>query len=138
MSGGAPVLVWIHGGSYALGGASDPALDGSHLAQSTGSVVVVVQYRLGILGYLPPSSLSANVNLGVRDVIAALQWIQNAIEFVGGNKNMVTLAGQSSGGNLIRNLLATPSASNLFARGILESDPVVRVLYLIHCWRELI
>jgi carboxylesterase type B len=128
-SGGTPVLVWIHGGSYTSGGASDPAIDGSNLAQSTGSIVVVVQYRLGILGYLPPSAFSANKNLGVMDVIAALQWIQNTIECVGGDKDTVTLAGQSSGGNLIRNLLATPSASNLFARGILESDPVVCGLY---------
>lgn len=122
-----PVLVWIPGGSFIRGSASDPALDGSSLAQSTGSVVVVVQYRLGILGYLPPSSANANANknLGVRDVIAALQWVQNAIGWVGGNKQQVTLAGQSSGGNMIRYLLAAPSANSLFSRAILESDPIV-------------
>jgi len=130
-SGGAPVLVWIHGGSYYFGSASDPVLDGSKLAQATGSVVVVVQYRLGVLGYLPPASLSANKNLGVQDVIAALTYIQNMIGGVGGDRSTVVLAGQSSGANLIRNLLATPSASNLFKRAILESDPMVRDLLLI-------
>jgi len=124
-SGGAPVLVWIHGGSYSTGSASDPVIDGSKLAEATGSVVVVVQYRLGVLGYLPPVSLSANKNLGVQDVMMALKYIQNVIGHVGGDKSNIVLAGQSSGGNMIRNLLATPSASGLFSRAIIESDPMV-------------
>lgn len=123
-SWGVPVLVWIHGGSYNTGSASDPIFDGSKLAQSTGSIVVVVQYRLGILGYLPPQSLSNNKNLGVRDVITSLQYIQNIIGCIGGDKNKVTLVGHSSGGNMIRNLLATPSADNLFSKAIIESDPI--------------
>lgn len=125
-SGGAPVLVWIHGGSYYYGSASDPITDASKLATATGSIVVVLQYRLGVLGYLPPASQSANKNLGVQDVITALKYIQNVIGMMGGDKTKVVLAGQSSGANLIRNLLATPSASNLFSRAILESDPMVR------------
>ncbi|KAG8834584.1 hypothetical protein FRC17_008253 [Serendipita sp. 399] len=123
-SGGAPVLVWIHGGSYISGSASDPYLNGSKLASATGSVVVVLQYRLGILGYLPPQSFSQNKNLGVQDVITALKWIQNVVGLLGGDKAKVTLAGQSSGANLIRNLLGTPSASNLFSRAISQSDPI--------------
>lgn len=127
-SGGAPVLVWIHGGSYNSGSASDPVIDGSKLAEATGSVVVVIQYRLGIFGYLPPASLSANKNLGVQDVMTALKYIQNVIGSVGGDKSQIVLAAQSSGGNMIRNLLATPSASGLFSRAIIQSDPMVRSL----------
>ncbi|KAG9048678.1 hypothetical protein FS842_000341 [Serendipita sp. 407] len=123
-NGGVPVLVWIHGGSYRSGSASDPVLDGSKLASATGSIVVVVQYRLGVLGYLPPSAFSQNKNLGVQDVITALKWIQNVSSLLGGDKTKVVLAGQSSGGNMIRNLLATPSASNLFSRAIIQSDPI--------------
>lgn len=123
-SGGAPVLVWIHGGSYYYGSASDPIIDGSKLAAATGSIVVVPQYRLGALGYLPPSSYSANKNLGIQDVITALKYIQNVIGIMGGDKTKVVLAGQSSGANIIRNLLATPSANNLFSRAILASDPM--------------
>jgi carboxylesterase type B len=130
-SGGAPVLVWIHGGSYIAGSASDPVLDGSKLAEATGSVVVVIQYRLGVLGYLPPPSLSANKNLGVQDVMTALKYIQNAIGHMGGDNSKIVLAAQSSGGNMIRNLLATPSASGLFSRAIIASDPMVRSSFLI-------
>ncbi|CAG8632818.1 14576_t:CDS:2, partial [Acaulospora colombiana] len=120
----APVLVWFHGGSYREGSASDPAIEGSNLAKATGSIVVVVQYRLGILGYLPPSAYSNNKNLGVQDAITALQYIRNTVGYVGGDKNKITLAGQSSGGNMIRNLLGAPSASSLFSRAILQSDPM--------------
>lgn len=120
-------MVWIHGGSFKDGGASDPAIDGSKLAQATGSIVVVVQYRLGILGYLPPTSQSSNMNLGVRDVIAALQFIKDSVGCMGGDSGRITLAGHSSGGTMVRNLLATPSASNLFEGAILESDPMVRL-----------
>jgi len=117
--------VWIHGGSYRIGSASDPGLDGSYFAQATNSIVVVVQYRLGILGYLPPTAFGSNKNLGVLDVIMALKYVNKVATCFGGDKNKVTIAGQSSGGNMVRNLLAAPSAANYFHRAIMQSDPIV-------------
>lgn len=120
-----PILVWIPGGSYRSGSVSSPGLDGSNFAQSTNSIVIVVQYRLGILGYLPPACFNSNMNLGVQDVIMALKYINKVAASFGGDKNAVTIAGQSSGGNMVRNLLAAPSAASYFRQAILESDPIV-------------
>jgi len=120
-----PILVWIHGGSYYYGSTSDPGLDGSSFAEATNSIVITVQYRLGILGYLPPTPFDSNKNLGVQDVIAALKYVNKVAASFGGDKNRVTVAGQSSGGNMVRNLLAAPSAANFFSRAILQSDPIV-------------
>lgn len=124
-----PILVWIHGGSYRFGSASDPALDGSYFAQATNSIVIVIQYRLGVLGYLPPTAFGSNLNLGVQDVIKALKYVNLVAASFGGNKNKVTIAGQSSGANMVRNLLAAPSAANYFSRAILQSDPVVSTAF---------
>lgn len=120
-----PILVWIHGGSYRSGSTSDPGLDGSYFAQNTNSIVITIQYRLGVLGYLPPTCFNSNKNLGVQDVIAALKYVNRVAASFGGDKTKVTVAGQSSGGNMVRNLLAAPSAANYFSRAILQSDPIV-------------
>jgi carboxylesterase type B len=120
-----PILVWIHGGSYYYGSTSDPGLDGSYFAEATNSIVITIQYRLGVLGYLPPTAFDSNKNLGVQDVIAALKYVNRVAASFGGDKNRVTVAGQSSGGNMVRNLLAAPSAANYFNRAILQSDPIV-------------
>lgn len=119
-----PVLVWVHGGSFIVGSASGSGLDGAALARATNSIVVVVQYRLGVLGLLPPSSMSGSSNLAVRDVITALQFIRQVLPSFGGNINQITVAGQSSGGNLIRALLASPSAWGLFNNAAIHSDPM--------------
>ena len=120
-----PILVWIHGGSYIFGSTSSPGLDGSNFAETTNSIVITVQYRLGVLGYLPPTAFDTNKNLGVQDVIAALKYVNRVAASFGGDKNKVTVAGQSSGGNMVRNLLAAPSAASFFSRAILQSDPIV-------------
>ncbi|KAH7343287.1 Alpha/Beta hydrolase protein [Rhizoctonia solani] len=119
-----PVLVWIHGGSFEVGSASGAGLDGAALAKATNSIVVVPQYRLGALGFIPPSSLSGNSNLAVRDVITCLQFTRQVIPSFGGDINQITVAGQSSGGHMVRALLATPSASGLFKYAAIHSDPV--------------
>ncbi|KZV92673.1 alpha/beta-hydrolase [Exidia glandulosa HHB12029] len=117
------VIVWIHGGSLIVGGANDPMIDGSKLALATQSVVAVMQYRLGVLGFLPPVGANPNSNLGVRDAITALTFVNKIVSAFGGNlKNAVTVAGQSSGATMIRALLAAPSASALFSKAILQSD----------------
>ncbi|EMD38209.1 hypothetical protein CERSUDRAFT_113358 [Gelatoporia subvermispora B] len=115
----APALLWIHGGSFIVGSATDPGLDGSALAAATESVVAVVQYRLGALGFMDPSG---NTNLAVKDIVTALQFLQKVLPSFGGDTSKITLAGQSSGANMIRALLAVPSAESLFQSAILQSD----------------
>ncbi|GLB34794.1 putative alpha beta-hydrolase [Lyophyllum shimeji] len=100
----APVLMWIHGGSFVVGSASGPGLDGSNLAVATNSIVAVVQYRLGALGFMSPDGTQPRS--------------------FGGTPAKITLAGQSSGANMIRALLAVPSAASLFNSAILHSDPM--------------
>ncbi|WVW80223.1 hypothetical protein I302_102201 [Kwoniella bestiolae CBS 10118] len=121
-----PVFVWVHGGSHIAGSASAPGLDGSNLAVKGDMIVVVLQYRLGVLGFLPPSSASSssNPNLGLRDVILALKGIQKGIRVVGGDKDKVTVGGQSSGAGLIRALLGSSEAKGLFRAAIIQSDPM--------------
>lgn len=116
-----PTLVWIHGGSFMVGSASNPGLDGSALAQATGSIVAVIQYRLGALGFIAPNG---ETNLGLKDVVNGLQFLHQVLPSFGGDKSKITLAGQSSGANMIRALLAVPSAQSLFQSAILQSDPM--------------
>ncbi|EJU00786.1 alpha/beta-hydrolase [Dacryopinax primogenitus] len=119
-----PMLMWVHGGTNIMGSASNPGLDGSNLAIATQSIVAVVQYRLGVLGFVPPSTVGAVTNPALRDLIAALQFLHTIGPSLGGSTARVTLAGQSSGAGLIRALLGTPSASQYFTRAWLHSDPM--------------
>ncbi|KAJ7609893.1 alpha/beta-hydrolase [Roridomyces roridus] len=116
----APTLVWIHGGSFDSGSATFPGLDGSNLGIATDSIVVVIQYRLGALGFLPPDG---STNLGVQDTINALTFLSQVVPSFGGDASRITLAGQSAGAGMIRALLAGPSASSLFKSAIMQSDP---------------
>jgi carboxylesterase type B len=116
-----PVLMWIHGGSFIVGSATGPGIDGSKLAIATNSIVAVVQHRLGALGFMAPSG---STNLAVKDMVTALQFLRNVVTFFGGDRNRITIAGQSSGANMVRALLAAPTASSLFSSGILQSDPM--------------
>ncbi|KAG6898273.1 hypothetical protein C0992_000718 [Termitomyces sp. T32_za158] len=138
----APTLMWIHGGSFIVGSATGPGLDGSKLAVATNSIVAVVQYRLGAvrsmivclsmhanivlkLGFMSPSGTT---NLAVKDIINALKFLNKVSPAFGGSYSKITVAGQSSGANMIRALLAVPSASSLFKSAILQSDPMVSQL----------
>ncbi|KAF7337962.1 Carboxylic ester hydrolase [Mycena venus] len=116
-----PTLLWIHGGSFIAGSATAPGLDGSKLAIATNSIVAVMQYRLGALGFMAPSGAT---NLAVKDTITAMNFLAKVVPSFGGSAKKITLAGQSSGANMIRALLATPSASSLFQSAILQSDPI--------------
>ncbi|THH28826.1 hypothetical protein EUX98_g5362 [Antrodiella citrinella] len=115
----APTMVWIHGGSFVVGSATGPGLDGSNLAAATNSIVAVIQYRLGVLGFFPPNG---DTNLGVKDAINSLKFLQNVIPSFGGDASQITVAGQSAGASLIRALLSIPSASSLFKSAIIQSD----------------
>ncbi|KAI0372978.1 alpha/beta-hydrolase [Pilatotrama ljubarskyi] len=117
----APTFMWIHGGSFVTGSATDAGLDGSKLAAATNSIVAVIQYRLGALGFLAPSGTN---NLAVTDVITAMAFLQKVVPSFGGSASKITIAGQSSGANMVRAILAVPAASSMFQSAILQSDPM--------------
>jgi para-nitrobenzyl esterase len=122
----APVFVWIHGGSLTSGAGSDPMYDGSRLAER-GLIVVTINYRLGVLGYLAHPALSAesrrNIsgNYGLLDQIEALRWVKRNIAAFGGDASNVTIAGESAGGLSVMYLMAAPDAHGLFAKAIAQS-----------------
>ncbi|KAK4055984.1 hypothetical protein OIO90_002979 [Microbotryomycetes sp. JL221] len=113
-----------HGGSFLLGSSSASGLDGSALASAHDILVVTVQTRLGVLGYLRNSRLDIQGNFGLKDMVAALTFVQRHISAFGGDSSRVTLAGQSSGAEMVKTLLVTPAASSLFHRAILHSPPL--------------
>jgi len=125
-----PVFFWMYGGGYTEGSAAVPVYDGEALARK-GLVVVTINYRLGVLGFLSHPELSkesdhsASGNYGTLDQIAALQWVQKNIAAFGGDPNRVTIAGQSAGANSVHNLTASPLAKGLFQRAIAESGSSV-------------
>jgi para-nitrobenzyl esterase len=122
----APVLVWIHGGALATGSSSEAIYDGARLA-SQGVVVVSINYRLGVLGYLAHPGLSSESregvsgNYGLLDQIAALNWVKANIAAFGGDASNVTIAGESAGGLSVMYLMAAPQARGLFAKAIAQS-----------------
>ncbi|EGF91840.1 para-nitrobenzyl esterase [Asticcacaulis biprosthecium C19] len=122
----APVMVWIHGGSLTGGYSHEAMYDGAALAKQ-GIVVVSINYRLGVLGYLAHPQLSSespyNIsgNYGLMDQIEALRWVQRNIAAFGGDAGNVTIAGESAGGLSVMYLLASPPASGLFHKAILQS-----------------
>ncbi|HYC66785.1 carboxylesterase/lipase family protein [Brevundimonas sp.] len=124
--GKAPVIVWIHGGSLVAGSSKERLYDGARLAQE-GVVVVSINYRLGVLGYLAHPELSAESpaglsgNYGLMDQIAALQWVRQNIEAFGGDPDNVTIAGESAGGLSVIYLMASPLARGLFDKAIAQS-----------------
>ncbi|MDO9395308.1 MAG: carboxylesterase/lipase family protein [Herbiconiux sp.] len=126
---GRPVLVWIHGGAYVAGSSAQPLFDGTRLVQTGDVVYVTVNYRLGALGFLDFSSLGigAETNLGLRDILAALAWVQRNIAAFGGDPGNVTLFGESAGAGCVTTLLTSPAASGLFQRAIAESSPATSV-----------
>ncbi|MFF9912520.1 carboxylesterase/lipase family protein [Streptomyces sp. NPDC013457] len=120
---GLPVLVWIHGGGYVAGSAASPWYDGSAFNRD-GVILVSLGYRLGIEGFLHLAD--APDNRGVRDWIAALQWVRDNIARFGGDPAKVTVAGQSAGGGAVQTLLAVPAARDLFRGALSVSGAVMR------------
>lgn len=126
-----PVYVWIHGGGFTNGRSFDPMFDGAMLARE-GIVCVTIAYRLGVFGFLELEPLlgpsyAGSANNGVRDIIAALQWVQQNIESLGGDPERVTVGGESAGAKLTCTLLGVPSAKTLFQQGVSESGGGERV-----------
>lgn len=120
------VLVWFHGGGWAVGSGSLPIFDGEALAKR-GAVVVTVNYRIGVLGFLAHPELSAESsvgacgNYGILDQIAALRWIRDNIAAFGGDPGCVTIFGQSAGSASVNILMASPLSRGLFHRAIAQS-----------------
>lgn len=118
-----PVMVFLHGGSYVCGGGDAPAYDPQLLCSQGRTVVVKLNFRLGLLGFLGDGE-SRPANLGLCDVLVALEWIQQNIARFGGDPDRVTLFGQSAGADLIGNLLYVEGAHRLMRRAILHSAPL--------------
>jgi acetyl esterase/lipase len=119
------VMVWIYGGSFTSGAASDTTFDGSALASRGDVVSVTINYRLGTLGFLSVENTTVTGNQGIRDQSTALDWIRTHIEHFGGDKDRITIFGQSAGSASVRALLASPQASKKVAGAIMQSSPLI-------------
>jgi len=122
-----PVMLWIHGGGNTWGRAEQ--YDGAELATRENVIVVVIQYRIGPLGWMAHPALRADAqtpmdqsaNFGTLDMIASLEWVRDNIAVFGGDADRVTIFGESAGGHNVASLLASPPAAGLFHRAIIQS-----------------
>lgn len=131
--GSLPVMVWLHGGGWTSGSGSCFIYDGENLASRGDVVVVTVNHRLGASGLTDFSRIlggefSDSSNLGIRDIIAALEWVRDNIAAFGGDPELVTIFGESGGGWKVATMLGAPSAKGLFHRAVIESGPLTRFL----------
>jgi para-nitrobenzyl esterase len=120
-----PVMFWIHGGGYSGGGSNEPRHNGDFLPLK-GVVLVTINYRLGVFGFLATSDLAKEANgaagnYGVADMVAALQWVKANVGEFGGDAGNVTIFGESAGSFAVSTLIASPAARGLFHKGIGES-----------------
>lgn len=118
-----PVMVWIHGGAFRNGGCDHDCYDSDLLASEGNVIVIRLNYRLGVLGYVKDKT-GSTANLGLLDVITALQWVQENIEYFGGDKENVTLFGQSAGAQTIAGILVADGTDQLFKNIIMQSTPL--------------
>ncbi|MFC3159434.1 carboxylesterase family protein [Chryseobacterium arachidis] len=117
------MVVWIHGGSYEIGGGDLPTSDPSVWVQEQHIMVVAVTYRLGVFGFLGGDE-DRPANLGLFDIIESIKWIKKNIHSFGGNPENITLFGQSSGGDAIAHLMISEGVDDLFQRAIIQSAPL--------------
>jgi para-nitrobenzyl esterase len=127
-----PVMVWLHGGAFAYGSGNRAVTDGANLARRGDVVVVSVNHRLNIFGFLHLADLAGPAwahsgNVGVLDLVAALGWVRDTIERFGGDPGNVTIFGESGGGGKVSVLLAMPAARGLFHRAIIQSGAAIRM-----------
>ncbi|NUT28017.1 MAG: carboxylesterase family protein [Streptomyces sp.] len=116
-----PVMVWLYGGAYKFGSADNPTYDAGRLAGEGDLVVVTLNYRVGVEGFLRIEGAPAN--RGLLDQIAALEWVRENITAFGGDPDQVTVFGESAGAGSIAALMAMPGARGLFHRAIAQSVP---------------
>ena len=120
-----PVMVWIHGGGNTVGSGTQPRIDGRKLAMTGDVVVVTLNYRLGVFGWMHAPILGAYGNEGLLDQTAALFWVRREIEAFGGDPQNVTVFGQSAGGFDIAHLMAMPAATGAFDKAIPMSGSLI-------------
>ena len=128
-----PVMVWLHGGGFRAGSGQELiSYDGTNLARDHGVVVVTLNHRLNVLGFLDLSAYGAKYaksgNLGMTDIVKALEWVRDNIAQFGGDPGNVTIFGQSGGGGKVSTLMAMPSAKGLFNKAIVESGSITQLL----------
>ncbi len=123
-----PVMVWLHGRGYAQGAGSETMYNGANLARRGDVVVVTINHRLNVFGYLYLAEIAgeeyASSGLsGMLDAVLALEWVRDNIEAFGGDAGNVTIFGESGGGRKVSVMMAMPSAKGLFHRAIIQSSP---------------
>ncbi len=118
-----PVMVWIHGGSYVIGGGDLPIYDARELVTEQRVIVVSVTFRLGVLGFLGDGR-TIPANLGLLDLVESLRWVRANIAAFGGDPDLVTVFGQSAGGDAAAHLMISAGARGLFRRAIIQSAPL--------------
>jgi len=126
-----PVMVWLHGGGFSTGSGGFTIYDGGNLAAKHDVVTVTVNHRLNAFGYLYLADLGGekyanSSNVGMLDIVLALEWVRDNMSTFGGDPGNVTIFGQSGGGRKVSTLMAMPSAKGLFHRAIVESGASVR------------
>jgi len=128
-----PVMVWLHGGGFSEGSSQEQiGYDGTSLARDHGVVVVSLNHRLNVLGFLDLSAYGAKYaysgNVGMLDIVKALEWVKANISAFGGDPANVTIFGQSGGGGKVSTLMAMPSAKGLFHKAIVQSGSITQLM----------
>ena len=128
-----PVMFWCHGGGFATGSGSSPGTDGTNLARRGDVVVVSINHRLNVLGFTNlveafGRDYAQSGDVGMLDIVQALQWVRTNIEQFGGDPNTVMIFGQSGGGRKVSTLLTMPSAKGLFHRAVIESGATIKLV----------
>jgi para-nitrobenzyl esterase len=128
-----PVMVWLHGGGYTGGSDGAPTYDGTNLAKKRGVVVVGINHRLNVFGYLylgliGDGKYADSGNVGMLDIVLALEWVRDNIAHFGGDPNNVTIFGESGGGGKVSTLMAMPPAKGLFHKAVVESGSMLRAI----------
>ncbi len=131
LRGKRPVMVWLHGGGFTSGSGSYSIYDGQNMARKQDVVMVTVNHRLNSFGFLYLADLGGErfahaSNVGMLDIVAALEWVRDNIANFGGDPGNVTIFGQSGGGGKVSTLMAMPAAKGLFHRAIAESGANLR------------
>jgi para-nitrobenzyl esterase len=126
-----PVMVWLHGRGFAQGAGSETTYNGAALARRGDTVVVTINHRLNVFGYLHLADIAGEAFAGsgiagLLDAVLALEWVRDNIEAFGGDAGNVTIFGESGGGSKVSHLLAMPSAKGLFHRAAIQSGPGLR------------
>src|SRR5690606_32610469 len=127
-----PVMFWLHGGGFAVGASDDPLSAGHQLAQKGDIVLVSVNHRLNILGFLDLSNFGEqyahSANVGMLDVVAALEWVNKNIHRFGGDPANVTIFGESGGGGKVGTLMSMPAAQVLVHKAHIQNGTLVNVM----------